>query len=317
MNLSSLSATRTGAIAGRSQNARILIGFKNSSNTNVRYTTLMKRLIINADDLGVNPQRTHGIFVCAEQGVVTSCSLLPNFADSNTAAKHARERDIDCGLHLNFTEGAPLSKQDDIATLLTPDGFFLGRESFHRVLADDGIDPQHIEREARAQVEWIFDQYGSPTHLDSHHNVHIQPQVIPLLIPILDRYGIGLTRITREHFDPPFEVSDEQKAHVAKVTALAEEAFKLYSASGIRSTDHFRGLLMGGNASLKNLRHVLNKLPEGTTEIMVHPGAPLPYGMPFDIDPQRQTELRMLLDESIPELIKSLKIELISYRDLL
>ncbi len=277
----------------------------------------MKRLIINADDLGVNPQRTHGIFACAEEGVVTNCSLLPNFADSNTAAKHARERTIECGLHLNFTEGAPLSKQDDIHTLLTPDGFFLGRESFQRMLLAGDIQPEHMEREARAQVEWIFDQYGPPTHLDSHHNVHIQPAVIPLLISIMDRYGIGLTRITREHFDPPFEVSDAQKEYVAKVTAQAEEAFKLYSASGIQSTNHFRGLLLGGNASLKNLRHIIMKLQEGTTELMVHPGAPLPYGLPFDIDPQRQTELRMLLDETIPALLKTQKIELISYRDLL
>lgn len=277
----------------------------------------MKRLIINADDLGVNTQRTHGIFICAEEGVVTNCSLLPNFADSNTAAKHAREREVNCGLHLNFTEGAPLSKQEDIRTLLTPDGFFLGRETFQRMLHAGDIQREHMEREARAQVEWIFDHYGSPTHLDSHHNIHIQPAVIPLLITIMDRYGIGLTRITREYFDPPFEVSDAQKEYVATVTAQAEEAFKLYSASGIRSTDHFRGLLLGGNASLKNLRHILAKLPEGTTELMVHPGSPLPYGLPFDIDPQRQTELRMLIDESIPELIRSLKIELVSYKDLL
>ncbi len=277
----------------------------------------MKRLIINADDLGVNTQRTHGIFICAEEGVVTNCSLLPNFADSNTAAKHAREREVDCGLHLNFTEGAPLSKQDDIRTLLTPDGFFLGRETFQRMLLAGDIQREHMEREARAQVEWMFDHYGSPTHMDSHHNIHIQPAVIPLLITIMDRYGIGLVRITREYFDPPFEVSDAQKEYVATVTAQAEEAFKLYSASGIRSTDHFRGLLLGGNASLKNLRHILAKLPEGTTELMVHPGSPLPYGLPFDIDPQRQTELRMLIDESIPDLMKSLKIEPVSYRDLL
>jgi predicted glycoside hydrolase/deacetylase ChbG (UPF0249 family) len=277
----------------------------------------VKRLIINADDLGVNTQRTHGIFICAEEGIVTSCSLLPNFADSNTAAKHARERDVDCGLHLNFTEGAPLSKQDDIRTLLTPDGFFLGRETFHRMLDAGDIQREHLEREARAQVEWIFDHYGPPTHLDSHHNTHIHPSIIPLLIPILDRYGISFVRITREHFDPPFEVSDQQKEYVAGVTANAEEAFKLYSASGIRSTDHFRGLLLSGNASLKNLRHIIMKLPEGTTELMVHPGSPLPYGLPFDIDPQRQTELRMLIDESIPELLKTQKVELISYRDLL
>lgn len=279
----------------------------------------MKRLIINADDLGINPQRTHGIFVCAEEGVVTNCSLLPNFADSNTAAKHARERNVDCGLHLNFTDGGPLSKQSDIETLLTPDGFFLGKETLRRVLSENAVDRTHMEREARAQVEWCLDQYGSPTHLDGHHHIHIHPSVVPVLLPILERYGIGLVRIPAENPLPPFgyNVSEEQLEKTRNLTLQAEEARGLYAAHGIRSTDHFRGATLVGNSSLKNLRHVLNKLPEGTTELMVHPGAPLPYGLPFDIDPQRQTELRMLLDETIPELIRSLKIELISYRDLL
>lgn len=277
----------------------------------------MKRLIINADDLGVNPQRTHGIFICFEEGVVSSASILPNFADSQQAAKHAREKEMPCGLHFNLSDGAPLSKQADIETLLTPDEFFLGREGLKRLLDEGTIDPLHIEREARAQVEWMFDTYGPPTHLDSHHNVHIHPFVIPCLLPILDRYGIGLVRITREHFDPPFEVSEEQKKHVAKVTAEAEAAFALYSGNGIRSTDHFRGLLLAGNASLKNIRHIINHLPEGTTELMVHPGSPIAYGTPFDLDPQRQTELRMVTDESIRTLLNGQKVQLISYRDIL
>lgn len=279
----------------------------------------MKRLIINADDLGINAQRTHGIFLCAEQGIVSSCSLLPNFADSNTAGRHARERDIDCGLHLNFTEGAPLSTQADISTLLTPDGLFLGKDALRRLLGEGSVDRTHMEREARAQVEWMLDIYGAPTHVDGHHHVHILPAVVPALLPVLDRYGIGLVRIPSELPLPPFgyNVSEEQLEKIRRIGAQAEQARTLYAAHGIRSTDHFRGATLVGNSSLKNLRHVLNKLPEGTTELMVHPGAPLPYGMPFDIDPQRQTELRMLLDETIPELIKSLKIELISFRDLL
>jgi len=35
----------------------------------------MRRLIINADDLGCNPQRSHGIFQCMEFGVVTSATM--------------------------------------------------------------------------------------------------------------------------------------------------------------------------------------------------------------------------------------------------
>ncbi len=82
---------------------------------------MTKRLIVNADDLGINPQRTHGIFLCFEEGIVRSASVLPNFSDSNQAAKHARERGLSCGLHFNITEGAALCMLADIESLLSPD----------------------------------------------------------------------------------------------------------------------------------------------------------------------------------------------------
>jgi chitin disaccharide deacetylase len=90
----------------------------------------------------------------------------------------------------------------------------------------------------------------------------------------------------------------------------------MYKAHGLETTDHFRGLTLAGNASLKNLRHIIGRLPEGTTELMVHPGSPISYGTPFDLDPQRQTELRMLLDESIPTALKEREIGLCSFADL-
>ena len=47
-------------------------------------------LIINADDLGVTAQRSHGIFLAHEQGAVTSASLIVNLSDSEAAARHSR-----------------------------------------------------------------------------------------------------------------------------------------------------------------------------------------------------------------------------------
>src|SRR5688500_11240211 len=98
-----------------------------------------RRLIINADDLGINPQRSHGIFQCMEFGVVSSASLMPNFADSNDAAKRARERGFSCGLHLNITEDYPLSKQDEVATLVETNGQFFDRNRLAELLTEGKI----------------------------------------------------------------------------------------------------------------------------------------------------------------------------------
>ncbi|MDO8648827.1 MAG: ChbG/HpnK family deacetylase [Candidatus Peregrinibacteria bacterium] len=278
----------------------------------------MRRLIINADDLGINPQRSHGIFQCQEFGVVTNASLIANGSDSDAAARRARERGVPTGLHLNLTEEEPLSKPDDVPGLVEMNGTFFDRLRLRAALDAGTVPERSLEREIRAQVEWFFDAHGNPTHVDGHHHIHIHPAVIEALIPILERYGIRSVRIPCEEPLPPFgyEIPEEQLLHTRALNELAKNARERYTGQGILTTDHFRGATLVGNASLKNIRHVLSKLPEGTTELMVHPGSPCTFGTPFDIDPQRQTEMRMLLDSSIAELLAEKKVELISYADL-
>lgn len=280
--------------------------------------TDMRRLIINADDLGINAPRSHGIFQCAEFGVVRSATLICNGSDADRAAKHAREKGLPTGLHLNLTDGPPLCGSGEVASLLEGTGDFLDRDKQRRALDEETVDRVHIEREIRAQVEWFLDNHGQPTHLDGHHHIHTHPAVVPLLIPILDRYAIGFVRIPKEDPLPPYGyvIGDQQLQTVRQLAAEAEAARTLFVANGIRSTDHFRGATLCGNASMKNLRHILTRLPEGTTELMVHPGSMTPIGSPFDLDPQRQTELAMMMNPELPALLQERKIELISYADL-
>ena len=162
------------------------------------------------------------------------------------------------------------------------------------------------------------DTCGSLTHVDGHDHIHIHPQVADALIPVLERYGIRFVRIPLEEPLPPFGyiVTDAELDRTRATNDLARAARDMYRAYGIETTDNFRGLTLLGNASLKNLRHIIGRLPDGTTELMVHPGSACTYGMPFDLDPQRQTELRMLLDVSIPEELAEREISLCSWADL-
>ncbi|TSC79960.1 MAG: hypothetical protein G01um101425_437 [Candidatus Peregrinibacteria bacterium Gr01-1014_25] len=286
----------------------------------ITYTAAMsvRRLIINADDLGVNAQRSHGIFQCAEFGVVTSASLLPNGADSDAAARRAREKKLPAGLHLNLTEGCPLAAAADVPGLTETNGDFLGRDRLLAALAQDAVPRTSVEREVRAQIEWCFDAYGAPTHVDGHHHIHIEPLVADVLLPLMERYGIRCVRIPSELPLPPFgyEIAEQQLRHVAALNERAATARERYIGQGCITTDHFRGSTLAGNASAKNLRHILARLPDGTTELMVHPGSPITAGTTYDVDPQRQTELRMLLDPTVHKELAARKITLCSWGEL-
>jgi len=276
----------------------------------------MSQLIINADDLGANAPRSHGIFMAFEQGVVTNATLLPNGSDSDRAAKHARERGLPTGIQLNLTEGYPLSKPGDVATLVSAEGSFLEDYQLRRALAEGNVDVRHLEREIRRQVEWFFDAYGAPTHFASHDHIHTHAVIVPLLIPVLLRYGIRFVRLPAEPL-PPFgwEIEREHLEKAQEISRQAEEARSLFEANGIVSTQHFRGLALQGKASAKNLRHILGRLPDGTVELMTHPGSPTPIGTDFDRDPQRQTELHMLMAPELLTLFTSRKITRCSYGD--
>lgn len=278
----------------------------------------MRTLIINADDLGANTQRTHGIFQCFEFGIVTNATLLPNATDSDRAGKQAREKKLPTGLHLNLTEEYPLGKRESIESLLEGNGMFLQGNRMKSALDAGTVKKEHLEREIRAQIDWFIDTVGTPTHVDSHHHIHTHPSVAAALIPVLERYAVRFVRIPLEEPLPPFGyiITSDQLEKTRRINAEAKIAKEMYGAYGIAKSDHFRGLTLAGNASLKNIRHIIGRLPEGVTELMVHPGSACTYGTPFDLDPQRQTELRMLTDASIAEELKEREIRLASYGDL-
>jgi predicted glycoside hydrolase/deacetylase ChbG (UPF0249 family) len=277
----------------------------------------MRRLIINADDCGVNAPRTHAIFTCMEEGIVTSTTVLPNMPDALHAARKIKERDISAGLHINLTEGSALTAERDVLSLLDTRGYLLGRKRLFEALEEGVIAVEHIEREIRSQIEWYFDHAGMPTHCDSHHNVHVHPTIAPLIGPILSRYGIGKVRVAIETLDRlPWEISAERRAFIEQMNIWGSAAKRIFESQDLHTTDHFRGFAFSGQANARRLRHLLAALPEGTTELMVHPGTCDPLGDDFSRDPQRETERNMLLDPELPAYLGSRGIELIGFGDL-
>ena len=87
---------------------------------------------------------------------------------------------------------------------------------------------------------------------------------------------------------------------------------------GLCSPDHFLGLAMTGKLDPLALRHLIDTLPDGRTEIMLHPGicdAKL-ASTGSRLQQERQTELEALLDPGVKRALIDQGIRLISYREL-
>ena len=137
------------------------------------------RLIINADDWGLDRETTDHIFQCALRKTVSSVSAMVFMEDSERGAAVARESGIDAGLHLNLTTPFAASncparlaeRQREIIACLRRNSF--ARVVFHPLLA------RSFKYVVEAQLEEFRRLYAAgPERIDGHHHMHLCSNVV-------------------------------------------------------------------------------------------------------------------------------------------
>jgi chitin disaccharide deacetylase len=237
----------------------------------------MKQLIVNADDLGADQPRNDGIFEAITAGSVTSCSILPNgpsLADALNRIRSLNLKNISWGIHLNLSEGKPLSK--GLKRLTGPDDRFLGKAPAHRLLVHRGDTEleEEVCKELAAQILSLQNAGIPINHLDGHQHVHVFPAVVRLAAEAAKTNGIPWIRTPEEPSDgfsgysPLSPLANE----ACFFNGHAEAARPLFIAMGIYTTDHFRGLHLKGHLPASQWMEFLESIPPGLTELMVHPG---------------------------------------------
>ena len=232
-------------------------------------------LIVNADDLGYHPVRDDGILYAFEHGVVTQASLMVNGASAVTAVAKAKRASLPLGLHLNLSEGRPLSPRGEVPSLVDEDGRLLGKAGLWAACADGAVRPSDVAREANAQLCHFALLVGhSPTHVDGHQHAHVAPGMAEVLSTVFKAAGVRTTRVPDELLAPctgnPF---------YTQVVVQARAARRVYRAAGLRCPDCFFGLgTMGEDMTPAAIasqcrRSVWRRArPRGWAEWMVHPG---------------------------------------------
>jgi chitin disaccharide deacetylase len=285
----------------------------------------MKReLIITADDLGADEGRNAGIFEAIQAGVVTRVSVLANgpaLADALERLHSLKGPKVSIGVHLNLSEGKPLSSGLNLLTGL--DGQFRKKAPTQRLLmgCGDGSLEKEVAREMAAQTE-ALKKAGLPiTHLDGHQHIHVFPAVRKRAILTAREYGIPWMRIPEEPGVLPGDrdVPERLREEARFFSSLAAEARRQLEGTGVRTTDHFRGLQLKGRITLSLLLQTLEGIPSGLTEIMVHPGR-VSYNGPLNpfsgfSTGEREEELTALLDLGFRRALAEAGIALVCFGD--
>src|ERR1017187_462604 len=287
----------------------------------------MKELILNADDFGYTRGVNEGIIRAHRDGILTSATLMANGAAFDDAVERAKANStLGIGCHLVLTGGFAVAPREEIPSLADPDGCLpkslgnlVARVSSGRVRTEE------IERELRAQIEKIRRAGIEPSHLDTHKHTHVHPRVMNALGRVAREFGITRVRNPVENLRDSWRTARSEGAPVisnmSAAAAVRAVAFKFIAISrkyGLHSPDSFLGLAITDRLSGPALCRLIDTLPEGQTEIMLHPGicdAELAR-TGSRLQQQRQTEMEGLLAPEARCAVTEGGIRLISYREL-
>src|SRR5271163_1587254 len=285
----------------------------------------MKDLILNADDFGYTKGINEGIIRAHRDGILTSTTLMANGPAFDDAVERARENPkLGIGCHLVLTGGFSVAPREDIPSLADREGRL--PESLAGLvtrLSVGSVRTEDIERELRAQLEKIRVARIELTHVDTHKHTHVHPRVMGAVGRVAREFGITRVRNPIENLGDSWRTARSENAPLVgnMAASLAVRAVGSWFNSiarkyGLRSPDHFLGLAVTGRLSSAALCRLIDTVPEGRTEIMLHPGI---YDAELvksrsRLQQQRQTEMDALLAPESRRAVESNGIRLISYR---
>jgi predicted glycoside hydrolase/deacetylase ChbG (UPF0249 family) len=240
---------------------------------------VQRSLVINADDLGLTVGVNDGIFDAHDQGVLTSASVFANApATSNALARALQRPSLGVGCHLTLVDGRPTLPPARVPSLIEDDGRF--RQSWKPFIVScllGRISLTEVELELTAQIDRIRSAGLTPTHLDAHKHVHAYPPVFAIVTRLAKRFQIPVVRVPFERWSDLHGNTTQKRT--ARSQALMNAAmlpwawrdYRSAARAGVR-TPHFIGRTHTGVLSAEALAAMVQALPPGVTELMVHPG---------------------------------------------
>jgi predicted glycoside hydrolase/deacetylase ChbG (UPF0249 family) len=292
----------------------------------------------------LNAAVSEGILQGLREGLLTSASLLanaPHAAKALTEWKDLLQEQsagrlpstelrrrlddprspFDLGIHLNLTQGRPLTAGRYPAELLDGAGRFQGPFAlFGRLRGTSTPFEPQLEAELCSQVEFMLDHGLKPTHLNGHQYVEMMPALAPVIPRIVEKYAIPAVRVPAERswrssFLPGFRGVNAVLAIVKGY--YAAKFRRAIDRRGIVHPDAFFGSSHAGCIDLPLLERFLARPQFSLAEIALHPGCDATDGA-CDLDDDwhdplaaaRPQELEMLLSPQLGELLVRRRLKL-------
>jgi len=290
----------------------------------------VKRLIVNADDFGLTSGVNRAIVELNQRGNLTSATLMAKATATEEAISLTNANPkVGVGCHVVLVDGESILRpRQDLVWLVDPvrtKGRFpqtlgallnlLYSRGGARSLRSSSLTGE-IEAEALAQIRSLQSRGIHLTHIDTHKHTHMFPRVLRPVLRAAQAAGI---RTVRNPFEPAWSIRATPRApwlrrlQVRLLRTLEPIFRRIVAEEGFVTSDGAIGVLATGTLDTETLTSLLRAMPDGTWELVTHPG----YN---DADlaqagtrllASRETELSALSNAQFPP-----GIELIRFSDL-
>lgn len=280
-----------------------------------------RRVIINADDFGLCDGVNKAVAQAHTDGVLTSATIMANMPAANEAVKIAKKLPtLGVGVHLNLTEGRPISKDTRIDRLLNADGQFAFSPFKLSVLSIVGRKVKNaIRTELAAQIEWVINNDLKPTHLDSHKHIHAFPQLFSIVCQLARCFEIPAIRWSfepKELSQIPWPLTGADGRKRAKKIRIMAKINRAQNPDFLK-TDALLGIAHTGKIGVNFFKAVALYNSAATAEAMTHPG------FIDGLDPgktrllhHRTVELEALCSERTKQYFEDAGVKLVHYGQL-
>ena len=242
----------------------------------------MKRLVVTADDFGASPEVNDAVERAHRDGILTAASLMVAGNAAADAVALARTLPtLGVGLHVVLVDGRPVLPADRIPALVDATGKF--RTDMTRAGVTIFTSPA-ARRQLAAEVEAQFAAFAATglalDHVNAHKHFHLHPTIAGTILKVGRRLGMRAVRAPIEPRDL-LRLVDGTDTGPRIETAWARLVRARMRRAGMLVPDGVVGLAWSGAMTADRVRGILERLPDGLTEIYTHPATgPYPGAAP-------------------------------------
>jgi hopanoid biosynthesis associated protein HpnK len=236
----------------------------------------MKRLVITADDFGAAREVNDAVEDAHRNGVLTAASLMVSGAAAADAVARAKAMPgLRIGLHLVLVDGKPLLPAAAVPDLVDRAGNFrndMARAGAAMVFRHKVRD--QLEHEIAAQFEAFRATGLRLDHVNAHKHFHLHPTVAASVLAIGRDFGLRALRVPLEPRRVLRRVEPLPASATAALCAPFARALRRRCArAGIAAPCQVFGLSWSGAMTGPRLRGLIEALPDGLSEIYLHPAS--------------------------------------------